>query len=134
GGGGFDGGPQPGAAGADHHHVEVVGLVLGHLEEPQVPDGAVGDEADVEVGGGDPDQTDPGDEHVPLVEPGHELPQPVPGRFLGETVQPTTADVAAGVAGQHVGAEQDGVDQEDDGADAHTEPVGEVEGPQGVPQ
>src|SRR5437868_2170268 len=62
------------------------------LEEPQVPDGAGGHQADVEVGGGDADHADPGDEHVPFVEPGHELPEAVPGRLLGQAVEAAPAD------------------------------------------
>ena len=58
---GLDRRAQPGAAGADDQDVVLVRLVLRPSEEPQVTDGAHGDEADVEVGQGHSEEADPGE-------------------------------------------------------------------------
>src|SRR5664280_855040 len=90
-----------GAAGPDDDDIEVVGLVLNHwsdtpLEvEAVVVDGPARHQPNVEVGEGHEAQAHPGDQHVPAVEGGEELPDPVPDGGLGELLYPTTAEMAA---------------------------------------
>ena len=68
---------------------------------------------------------------MPGVQPGDEPPQRGSGAAIREnTSMLPAAQVAAGVAGQRVGAEQHGVDEQDQRAEAHAEAVGEVERPQ----
>ena len=68
---GFDGRPQPRAAGADDEHVVFVGLVFRHLQDPDVRPHAHRAEPDVQVTEADREQAAPGPQHVPPVEAAH---------------------------------------------------------------
>src|SRR5882672_9723102 len=74
--------------------------------EPQVGEPAGGHGHYVEVGQRQGAQGDPGQQHVPAIQLGHEDPELVPHRVLGEVLEPPAGDVPAGVAAQRVGPEQ----------------------------
>src|SRR6266540_3373600 len=103
------------------------------LEEPQVVDGAGGNQPHVQVGEGDHHQADPGEQHVAGVEDADPAPQPEAQRRARELVDHAAAEVPAGVARQRVQPQQGRVEQQDQGAEAHAEAVGEAERPQRVP-
>src|SRR5665213_1981736 len=89
-------------------------------EEPRVVDGAAGHQPDVDVGQADEDEAHPGQAHVVLVEQADPLPHPVAGRPLGHGVEMAPAQMATGVAGEEVRPQQNGVDEQDEGAEAQT--------------
>src|SRR5262245_42737908 len=106
---------------------------MGLEHQPRVADDAGRDQPDIQVGQGHEDQADPGPARVPGVEGRHLAPHPVADGGLGEAVEAAAAEVPAGVAGQGVEGQEDGVDEQDYGAEADAPPVGEVERPQRVP-
>src|SRR5829696_2733267 len=101
--------------------------------QPRVAENTAGHQPHIDVGEGHEDQADPGQRHVAGVEDRHLAPRPVPDRVAGEVVEPPPAQVPAGVAGQRVQPQEEGVDQQHHRAQADAPALGEVEGPQGVP-
>src|SRR6266540_1126336 len=69
----------------------------------------------------------------PQVEDADPAPQPEAQRRARELVDHAAAEVPAGVARQRVQPQQGRVEQQDQGAEAHAEAVGEAERPQRVP-
>ena len=97
-------------------------------DETQVRNGSAGDEHHVEVGQHQRAQRDPGVLLVPDVELADLCPEPVPHGMLGEVLEPSARDVAAGVTGDRVHPEHDDVDDEDDVAQTEAEAAGTVLG------
>src|SRR5436190_2613314 len=102
------------------------------LEEPRIVDHAGRQQPDVEVGEGHPDEARPRVLHVPAVQLAEELPRLEPDGRLGEQRQPAPAQVPARVARQRVEPDQRRVDHEDQRAEAHPPPVGEMERLDGI--
>src|SRR5262245_49977968 len=83
------------------------------VEEAQVGDPACGDSHDVRVG---EDHREKGRHRVravPRVELGHEVPEPVAQRVLGEMLEPTADDMPAGMAGKRVSPQHHQVNPDD---------------------
>jgi hypothetical protein len=109
--------PQPGAARADHHHVAGVAIHVSHhhspfglVKDPWVWEGAAGHEQDVQVGQHQRAERDPGQLHVPRIQPRDPGLGPVTHRVPGEALQAAAGDVPAGVAAERVPPRQDHVD------------------------
>src|ERR1051326_7124076 len=96
---------------------------LSTLEEPRVAERVGGDQEDVEVCERDAEQGDPGQQHVPAVEPGDDAPGPVADGVLGEVLEAAAHDVPAGVAGGGVQPQEGGVGDQYQRADAHVAPL-----------
>src|ERR1700733_10578863 len=106
-----------------------VSVISASVNESQVTDRAAGDEHDVQVGQHQRAQGDPGELHVPGVQPGDPGRELVAQRVPGEVLQPSAGDVPARVAGQRVAPQQDHIGQHDQGAEAEAEaPVRAAEG------
>ncbi len=92
-----------------------------------MPD-AHGAEADVGVGEADPEEGHPSEEHVAAVEATDAVVGFFAGAQFGDAVFAAADQVAEGVAAEGVAAEKDGVDRENEGADADAEGPGDVLG------
>src|SRR5262249_56071184 len=66
------------------------------LEEPRVCEDPAGHQPDVQVGEEHEAERDPGELHVPGIQPRDDRPRLVSNRALGEDLQPAASDVAPG--------------------------------------
>src|SRR5687768_8900602 len=100
----------------------------GAEDDAGVDDPAHRDQADVEVGQAEGEEGEPGEERVLDVQLVHLIPQPVAERRAPEAVEVAAAEVAAGVAGEGVEADEDNVRGHDQAAQPDAEPEARVVG------
>src|ERR1051326_4734011 len=92
--------------------------------EPDILDHPGGNQADVEVGGADGEEAQPGEEHVMLVQPACALPHRVTSAGAGaarEAVELPADQMAGGVAGEAVEREGRRVGEDHERPDADPE-------------
>ena len=139
--GGLDGGTQSGTAGADDEHVVFDGLDLveinhgasfllsaGHGPRVVIGDPAVADGPDIQIGKHHPEEADPGERHVTLIEPGRTLPDRI-GQSgaatvaVGKAVETAADDVSPRVATKGVTTEENHVEHHHQGSHPKAELV-----------
>src|SRR5690349_9238327 len=81
----------------------------------------------VQIREADGAQTGPGELLVIAVQRTHAVVELVSGGMFRDTVESSTNQVAEGVASEHIGAKKDGIDRQDEAADADAEAVREPE-------
>ena len=106
---GFNGGAQPGAAGADDEHVVFVGFVFCRSQESKVPYRAGGNQPHVKIGESHRKQADPRKQHVTFVQNAHALPRAVARAAeggAGKAVELPSDQVTQRVAGKQIERQQ----------------------------
>src|SRR5206468_9713210 len=99
----------------------LIGLPVGYLQEAQIMPHAHRTKPDVEIGEGDPEQTDPRPEHVSAIEAAHAAVRLLTERRLGKLIDAAADQVPQGMTAEGVTSEQNHVQGQHDGSDADAE-------------